>query len=520
MTRWQRYWFADGGRIAAAVLRIAIATAVLVSLWKIAQPSSASEVAGSHALYRPVGIWMVLGHHAPPELIVDLLWIVAWGGTACMLLGLATRASTAASFVASVSLAALTYASGRTWSHQYNVVFLAQLAFLGACGGDTLSLDAVIRRVRGLPALDRPRGYQWSIRLVQLAVTLMFAGAVFHKLLHGHMTLRWALTDSLRNHILVKYDLAGLDRTVLADWLVDDPWRYRSAAILNLICQLAPLAACFLTRRPVLRAIAGACFVVETIALGLVMDLWNLQWLPLAAVFVDWDALLRVRVQVTPEAVPRRAIRIFVIAFVAYDAITAFVPGLDQWLNTYPFSGFPMFATIRARAPYDEHLPYYVAGDHFEVIAENKVWPHEQRWFDHINRGSYTITDPDRLRARLASVVAQAQQRFPFLKIHGVKLYVTLFEAPAVPAPGEFIPHPIAVVGEYHDDGTFKTALGRLDGDRPEPRPRGVDLTGAQAVYYRDDEPTPIPITGKLVGDPVYAVAIARDGTPWLIATR
>ena len=31
------------------------------------------------------------------------------------------------------------------------MVFLAQLAFLGARGGDALSLDALIRRRRGLP---------------------------------------------------------------------------------------------------------------------------------------------------------------------------------------------------------------------------------------------------------------------------------------------------------------------------------------------------------------------------------
>jgi hypothetical protein len=43
----------------------------------------------------------------------------------------------------------------------------------------------VIRRLRGLPAIDVPRGYQWSLRLVQLAIALMFAGAVFHKVLHG-----------------------------------------------------------------------------------------------------------------------------------------------------------------------------------------------------------------------------------------------------------------------------------------------------------------------------------------------
>ena len=58
----------------------------------------------------------------------------------------------------------------------------------------------------------------------------MFAGAAFHKLLDGHFTLRWALSDNLRNQLLVRFDLASLPRPWLVDWLIDDPWRYRTAA--------------------------------------------------------------------------------------------------------------------------------------------------------------------------------------------------------------------------------------------------------------------------------------------------
>ena len=151
-----------------------------------------------------------------------------------MLLGLCTRAATAVSFVASLALASLSFAASTRWSHQYNVVFLAQAAFLGARGGDVLSIDALIRMRRGLPLIDRARAYQWSVRLVQLAVAVMFACAAFHKLLHGHFTLRWALSDNLRHQLLVRFDLAGLPRPPLVDWIIDDPWRYRTAAVLNL----------------------------------------------------------------------------------------------------------------------------------------------------------------------------------------------------------------------------------------------------------------------------------------------
>ena len=528
MTRWQRYWFADGGRWAVAIVRIALALSVLGTLAKLSHPLSTGDLPGAHTLYRPVGIWMLLGHAAPPEALVDLLWVIAWGATGMMLVGCCSRAATAASCFAGTALAALSFASSTTWSHQYNVVFLAQVAFLGARCGDALSVDALIRRWRALPPRDVARGYQWSLRLVQLAVALMFSGAVFHKLLHGHFTLRWALTDNLRHHLLVRFDLAGLPRPPLVDWIIDDVWRYRTAAILNMISQAAPIAACIFVTRPWIRALGGLFFVVETIALGLVVGLWNLHWLPLVAVFVDWERLLRRPVAPPAPAGwrPPRARRIFIVAFVAYDALTAFAPGLDQWLNTYPFSGFPMFATIRANPPYDEHQPYAIAADHF--VADVAIPDNVQRWLDHANRGIETTTDPVKLQKRLVAVLGQVQRRYPDAHLHGLTLWLTLFEAPAYPAPAHFEPHPIAVLAEIRDDGTYRSVLGTLADGQATLARRGVEGQEVQLAYYRDDAPAPIPLQatregdrfaiGELEGNPIYVVATIA-GTPWLVAT-
>jgi hypothetical protein len=517
--RWTRYWFADGGRHAVAIVRIAIAAAVLLTLDKLSQPVSTGDLPGTHTLYRPVGIWMVLGHNAPPDFLVDLIWVVAWGATAMMLVGLFSRAAAATSFVSAVALAALSFSAQKTWSHQYNVVFLAQLAFLGARGGDALSVDSLIRRVRDLPAIDLPRAYQWSLRLVQLAVALMFAGAAFHKLLHGHFTLRWALSDNLRNQLLVRFDLAGLERPALVDWLIDDPWKYKTAAVLNLISQAAPLAACFLVRRPVWRAAFGVFFLVETVALAHVVGLWNPHWLPLYAVFVDWDWLLRRRdVPPVPEGwQPPRARSIFIACFLGYEVLTSFVPTVDQKLNTFPFSSFPMFATVRATPPYGEHRPYALEGDHFEIISDEPIYPGIQLWFDHQNRGMFNERDPVVLEKRLRATIAQAQRRFPEWKIKGARLWLALFIAPPYPAPAHFEMRPVAIVGAIEGDGTFHTAIGKLDGDVPVPAAVGVDLTDKRELFINDD-PTPVYAPGD--GDPVIAAAVAFDGKRWLVATR
>lgn len=533
MSRWQRYWFDEGGRWSAAVVRIAIATSVLMTLQRLATLSTV-RIPGPSELYRPIGIWMLFGRWVPPGGVVSALWVLAIGATLLMAVGLWSRASAAVSCAAALALTSASFSSSQSWSHQYNVVFLAALAFLGARGGDALSLDAWIRRRRGRPALDVPRGYQWSLRLVQFAVALMFAGAALDKLAYGHFTLRWALSDNLRHQLLVHYDLAGLPRTPVADWLLDDVWRFRTAALLNLISQACPILACVFVRRPLVRALAGGFFALETIALGLVVNLWNPHWLPLTAVFIDWEWLAAAVTRRTAAAppvpagwTPPRAAHAYVIAFVIYDAATSLV--LNQRLNTYPFSAFPMFARVRARQPYDQHLPYTVPGDHFEALSDRPLDDRARRWIDYHNRNLYLIADPARYRSKLAAILAETRKRYPEFGIHGLRHSLVIFEAPAYPEAAHFEPHPIAVMGELDEAGAFRSVLGALDATSVTLRPQGIDTAGARLVGFLGDDPTPheLPatrtgdrfLTGPIDGDPLYVAAMVGD-TPWLVATR
>jgi hypothetical protein len=227
----------------------------------------------------------------------------------------------------------------------------------------------------------------------------------------------------------------------------------------------------------------------------------------------------------TPPRGPRR----FVIAFLVYDAITALIPTIDQRLNTYPFSAFPMFATVRAKQPYDRHLPYTVPGDHFVAISDRPIDDRAQRWLDYHNRRLYTVTDPSVFRIRLAAILAEIQARFPEFGIHGLRHYFTIFEAPAYPTAAHFEQHLIAVTGEIDATGAFRTVLGALDATGVTLRPQGVDTAGAHLVSYLDDDPAPHPLaaprtgdrfaTGPIAGDSLCVVAVVGD-TPWLVATR
>lgn len=533
------YWFAEGGRVSVALLRVAIAVAVWLVLadMRASWPANAPGAPAPPDVYRAVGVWMIMGDVPPTTAVIDGLWIVAQVTTVAMLIGLFSRVAVALSFGSAVALGSLYYSGFSSWSHEYNIVFLAQMALLGARCGDALSVDLIIRMAVGRAPLDVPRGYQWSIRLVQLAVAVMFASGMFHKVMHGFPTLGWAFSDNLRHQLLVRFDLAGAERTVLADWIIDDAWKFRTAALLNLVAQTLPLVACFLMRRPVLRAACGAFFVLETIGLAVVMDLWNLHWLPLAVVFVDWDLMLRrVRGDVVKPLPPTgdwrvpRHIAAFIVVFVAYDLTTAFWPRIDQRLNTYPFSGFPMFASIRARKPYDRHLPYSLASGHFEILSSEPVPDHVYRWLDHSYRKTFAVRNRDELRKRLTMIMADVRHWHP--PIQGLRCYYTIFEVPAYPAPASVERRPIALLGEVDGNGRFRSLLGKARVTQDRVALTIGEVVGADVAieHYIDDradakEPRvggPTWSYPRPLGKKVAYVALVRDGgheQRWLVAT-
>jgi hypothetical protein len=523
LARWRRYWFGDtaaGGtgapsaQLSVAVLRIAIATSVLMTLWRLGSGYAGDPASAPHSIYRAVGI-LRLYPGEPGPAAIEVLRVIAWVATLAMLVGFRSRVATAVSLVSALALASYGAAFTPTWSHDHNAPFLAQIAFLGAHGGDALSVDAWLRRRRGLPP---PAGhaYQWSVRLVQLAVAVMFASGAIMKLVAGKGTLAWAFSDNLRHHLLVRFDLIGLPRTAAADWLLESAWRWKAAALGNLVSQLAPLGACFAMNRPRLRAVLGACFVLEVVGLGVVMGFWDTQWLPLAAVFVDWDRLAawwrRRRPAPGPSApatAPARVARgvpIFVAAFVLYDVVVGFVPAIDQRLNTYPFSSFPMFAQIRARRPYDVHQTYELSGGRLVIVADPPLSPAQNAAVaaHHTYRTMYRERSPAVVRQRLGALLAAARTWFPGHAIRSVRVEVIAIQAPAHPAPARLDRSDLAIVGELDAGGTFRSLLGAIapasSGWTIAPVPAGLALDGIRFGAHLDNRPERVELAARAVG--------------------
>jgi hypothetical protein len=528
--RWRSYWLAPGGQSSAAALRIAIACSLLWMLWRnypIAALTSTSS-------YYRIGIWQLYPGRPDAELL-SAIEIVAWISTAALLVGAWTRAAHVVSLLSVLALATFAISDTPAWSHTDAPPLLASIAFLGARGGDVWSVDAWWRRWRG-GSLPAGVAYQASVRLVQLAVAAVFFIAGYCKIRSGH-GLAWALSDNLRHQLLMRFDWIQADRTPVANWLVDTPWRYELCALLNLLSQTTQIAAMFLMRRPLLRAALGAMFCIEVLGLALIMDMWNLHWLPLAAAFIDWDALLAwLRGPAPAAAAPVRApIRVaFATIFIAFFALQAV--WLNQRLRAFPFSSFPMFAAVRAKPPYSGHQSYELIGGHIELIAARPLTRDEQAWLD--SHGTYRWMwqdrDPAQLHRDLAVILDETRRWLPIPGITSVRLWLSVFQAPAYPTPAHFERIDVAIIGELGSDGALRTALGSLarDGVTVTSAGHGIDLAAAALATLRDDLPTPRPVTATttaagatlaapLAGDPVYLVATPRGATaPWLVAGR
>jgi hypothetical protein len=174
--RWDEFWFCPGARLSLGAARIAVAMSVLSSLARLYEPDFAALLATSPIeLYEPDGILRLLGSGVPSARVLSTIQIVAWLATISMFIGLASRVSTIISLVTALALASFQVSFAPGWHHTYPLVFLAHIPLIFAPVGDSLSIDNVIRCLRGRAPPSRAAGsYAWAIKLVQFGVALVF----------------------------------------------------------------------------------------------------------------------------------------------------------------------------------------------------------------------------------------------------------------------------------------------------------------------------------------------------------
>jgi hypothetical protein len=212
---------------------------------------------------------------------------------------------------------------------------------------------------------------------------------------------------------------------------------------------------------------------------------------------------------------------VFAAVFIAYDVLITFCyPRIDQKLGTFPFSAFPMFSVVKAKKPYGVHQTYETLGGRIEVLSDRPIDPKLRAWLDR--NGAYRTMwmqrDPKALSVRLGVLLAELKARAPDAGVHGVRVDLTVYRAPAVPEPARFDRIPVAVLGQLDDTRGFRSGLGKLgkdaDGAYVElPEGLAADAEPVQLVAFVDAQPTPQPLVATRRGRRLYHTASPKAHT-------
>jgi hypothetical protein len=455
------------------MMRVSIA---LVAYKSISQLGSYGVIALGDAaplnMYRPIGV-LLAWPGVPSAEIMAVAVTLGKLASVAMLFGICSRPAAALSALCMWMVTCYDAAFSLPWSHGFNLPMLVSLGFIGARGGDTLSIDAMLRRVRGLPSrvtVTNPAAYRWPVILVTGIVALTFFCASCIKLWSGGWHLSWIFSDNLRHQIASRFGDSEIQRSAVADWIVQSPWRYETTAFLNIANQILPMSCLLLMHRPWLRLLLGVCVAGEIIGLGVVMQLWNHHWFPLLVVFIDFDRVIaygKARIGRTASVgatatvplvlVPgwarwhRRYLAVFSLLFM----VVAF--GLDQRPKLYPFSSFPMYAKIRASKPYNQHLPFDVVSGRIDVVctpplpvaalkALNQDMMYSKLW----------RAQPALLSDGLKGLIDHVVRAFPGHAVSMVRVYRSALRIPAYPAAPDPTIVNLRLVGERDVAGNVR----------------------------------------------------------------
>lgn len=562
-----RWLFREGGQYNCAIARIAIGVALLLTITHNGNFSymalhwgywlSGMEGAG----WTPKGLIKivdVLAGGPPPAWTTKLIFYVCLISITTMILGLFSWVSQIVATLTAVYIVSLQTSFGPYWSHAYNVQLLAAIAFMfSRHSGDVFSLDSVIRKMRGQPMRFAQGHYWWPVIFAELATALFMFGAFFQKF--RDTGVYWALSDNIRNSLVVTWFQYRSDPPAIAVWLASEPLVWQTAGLLQLFAQATTVLAAFLVARPVLRAIFGAgFFAAEVMALGHIFRFWHPFWVPLCLLSIDFEHFYRAikggmskvkvpfrgpleyifqrrleserHVRDSGRSAPRGALVVLifgVVFFGYYGANIAYRLG-ERHLN-YPFSTMGFYSVTRDRAPYAKHHYYPIYTGRIDAFEQGEsspvgLWYREGALEDNLFRvntleGLAAIHESFISRAKSGLYVAGGPSADPTenrRRVDPEKIYYRagLMAVPPYPAPPGMVDYHMAYRAVFDENG-FRALVARTQFDesrrqyyitvesRGFPSPEFAVLTNPGG-YTADEIIEPVPMKGQWVGDRFY----------------
>jgi uncharacterized membrane protein YphA (DoxX/SURF4 family) len=204
---WERFWFRDVETSTLALFRIAYA--IVVVAWTISLAPALYSFFGDDGILPAhpdggTGAWGLLQLSSSPA-AVTALYLLLLLGALCLLFGFKTRLAAVVVFVCLVS-----FARRDPWVLNSGDLLLFVLAFylMLAPSGAALSVDRWLRSRSHF--WEFPQRSLWSLRLIQVQVSLLYFFAVWAKLRGDTWNDGTAVSYAFRIEDLERFPVPGL----------------------------------------------------------------------------------------------------------------------------------------------------------------------------------------------------------------------------------------------------------------------------------------------------------------------
>jgi len=277
---WLHFWFAPSPPEALGLARaFFFGTLFLV----YASEDFAGWGAVDRVFWQPIWLFRVLGLGPASPATLSILQVLFRSSLLLAAVGLFTRPAAIVAFVLGTYLFGLPHNFGHTYHFDALLVFVFLII---ACSraGDSVSLDGR----RGIRPAAGPE-YTWPVRLVWVAMSLVFFAAGLSKLRHGG--LAWFASNNLAI-VLTKAHYHVSDADPIGPWglwIASSPLASKALALVSLATEtLFPLALLGRVPRAVLVPAAFAMIVGIRILMGPTFG----GFLTAFAFWVPWTAIL------------------------------------------------------------------------------------------------------------------------------------------------------------------------------------------------------------------------------------
>lgn len=379
------------------------------------------------------------------------------------LLGFFSNISFRLMSISVIILSSLFYTFQEGSSHQFNVLNLVLIPMCFSNFGYFLSLDKYFFK-KDISVYDN-YNYTYPIALAQFLMSWTFFAAFTYKffIVSG---FSWVFSDNLRNIIALQSAMWGSTHP-LAEFISNNVFLYKSSAFMNLLIQGLIIFSCLFFKKPYIRLFFGFLFFLEAFLLYVIMGLFpsalpfNIDWMLLSCIFVDWDYFLKNKKSYNKIQVLQSKqflkINFFSILILFNCSITYLMLGRDNPLF-YPFSTTSMYSYTLSKKPYNEHQSFESFGGISYFINDIYLNPNSDLGSKlYPGSYSYNFNTPKKIEAMLS------KQKKLIDKSDVLTVSQSLFQIPAYPAPSKAIILFSEKIASIDSDGIVKYFMIRFD---------------------------------------------------------